>query len=252
MRKFVLGTAALIALVSPAISADTRAPIYKAPPPVAPVWSWTGCYVGGHAGGLRASKQEWTVRTPGGAFFGQSLGGHGADSWVGGVQAGCDHQFAGGFVTGIQGDYAWTNAEGSHDSAREFGVAYHSKVNSLATVTGRIGYAWDRLLGYVKGGGAWERDDYWATTIVLGTAYTARATQPGWTIGVGGEYAFTTFLSGFVEYNYYDFGTREIGFTPQISGLRPAFVDIKESKSVVRAGLNLRFGGYAAPVPAKY
>ncbi len=67
-----------------------------------------------------------------------------------------------------------TDAEGSHDSALEFGVAYHSKVKSLASVTGRIGYAWDRFLGYVKGGDAWERDNYWATTIVLGTAYTAR------------------------------------------------------------------------------
>jgi hypothetical protein len=34
--------------------------------------------------------------------------------------------------------------------------------------------------------------------------------------------------------------------------LRPGFVDIKEIKSVVRAGLNFRFGGYAAPVAAKY
>ena len=243
MRKFLLGTALLMVLVSPAIAADMRTPVYKVPPPVVPVWSWTGCYVGGHAGGLWAEQKEWIVRTPGGDFFGQSLGGHDADSWVGGVQAGCDYQFAGGFVIGIQGDYALTDAEGGHDSALEFGVAYHSKVKSLATATGRLGYAWDRFLGYVKGGGAWERDDYWATTIVVGTAYTARETRSGWTIGVGGEYAFTNFLSGFVEYNYYDFGTREIGFTPQLAGLRPAFVDIKETKSVVRAGLNFRFGG---------
>jgi outer membrane immunogenic protein len=243
MRKFLLGTALLMVLVSPAIAADMRTPVYKVPPPVVPVWSWTGCYVGGHAGGLWAEQKEWIVRTPGGDFFGQSLGGHDADSWVGDVQAGCDYQFAGGFVIGIQGDYAWTDGEGSHDSARELGVAYHSKVKSLATATGRLGYAWDRFLGYVKGGGAWERDDYWATTIVVGTAYTARETRSGWTIGVGGEYAFTNFLSGFVEYNYYDFGTREIGFTPQLAGLRPAFVDIKETKSVVRAGLNFRFGG---------
>jgi outer membrane immunogenic protein len=146
-------------------------------------------------------------------------------------------------VIGIQGDYAWTDAEGSHNSAREFGVAYHSQVKSLATVTGRIGYAWDRFLGYAKGGGAWERDDYSATTIVLGTAYTARETRSGWTIGVGGEYAFTDFLSGFVEHSYYDFGTRDIAFEPQIADLRPAFVDVKESKGVVRAGLNFRFGG---------
>jgi outer membrane immunogenic protein len=244
MRKFLFTTAALIALAGPAIAADMRLPVYKAP--VVPVWSWSGCYVGGQAGGLWATSKDWIVRTPGGAFYGQSLGEHALDSWLGGAQAGCDYQFAGGFVIGIQGDYAWTNAEGSHDSAREIGVAYHSKVKSLASVTGRIGYAWDRLLGYVRGGAAWERDEYWATTILLGTAYTARETRPGWTIGIGGEYAFTDALSGFVEYNYYDFGTRQIAFTPQVVGLGPAFVDINETKSVVRAGLNLRFG-YAAP-----
>ena len=243
MRKVLVATAALIALASPAIAADMRLPRYKAPPPVVAAWSWTGCFLGGHAGGLWATQKDWIVRTPGGAFYGQSLGEHDEHSFVGGAQVGCDYQFAGGFVIGIQGD---SNAEGSHDSAREIGVAYHSKVNSLASVTGRIGYAWDRLLGYVRGGAAWQRDEYWATTIILGTAYTARETRPGWSIGIGGEYAFTNVISGFVEYNYYDFGTRQIGLTPQVVGLGPAFVDINETKSVVRAGINVRFGGYAA------
>jgi len=54
------------------------------------------------------------------------------------------------------------------------------------------------------------------------------------------------------EVPYYDFGNRVISFTPQVVGLGPAFVDIKETKSVVRAGLNLRFGGYASPVAARY
>jgi outer membrane immunogenic protein len=244
MRKFLLGTAALIALASPAIAADMRPPVYKAPPAL-PVWSWTGCYVGGHAGGLR-THQEWINQTPGGDFFGQSLGGHDVNHWLGGVQAGCDYQFAGSLVIGIQGDYAWTDAEGSHDSAREIGVAYHSKTKSLASVTGRIGYAWDRFLGYVRGGGAWQRDDYWATTIIVGTAYAGRETRPGWTIGIGGEYAFTEVLSGFVEYSYYDFGNPRIGLTPLLVGLRPGFVDIKETTGVVRAGINVRFGGYGA------
>lgn len=237
MWQFLLGTAALVALVSPAISVDTQNGL----PSVGPVWSWTGCYVGGHTGGLWV-EEEWTDRTPTGQYFGQSLGGHDLAGWIGGVQAGCDYQFAGGFLIGVQGDNALTDAEGSHASAREFGVAYHSKVDSLASVTGRIGYAWDRFLGYVKGGGAWERDDYWASTIVDGIVYASRDTRSGWTVGVGGEYAFTRFLSGFVEYNYYDFGTREIGFTPQIGGLPPAFVDIQETKSILRVGLNLRFG----------
>ncbi len=252
MRKYLFAMPALVGFVQPALSADMRAPAYKAPPPLIAAWAWTGCYAGGHGGWLRASKKDWTVRTPGGAFFGELLGGHDADGWVAGVQAGCDYQFTGGFVIGLQGDYAWTNAEGSHDSAREFGVAYHSKVSSLASVTGRIGYARDRFLVYVRGGAAWERDEYWATTIVIGTAYRARATQPGWTVGVGGEYSFTNVLSGFVEYSYYDFGTRRIAFTPQLVGLNPAFVDITETKSVVRMGLNVRFGGYAAPVAGRY
>ena len=252
MRKFLFGAAVAIALAQPAHSADLRTPVYKSPPPAVPVWSWTGCYAGGHAVGLWAQSKDWIVRTPGGAFSGQSLGEHGINTWTGGVQAGCDYQFAGGFVIGIQGDYAFANAEGDHDSARETGVAYHSKVKSLSSVTGRVGYAWDRLLGYVRGGAAWERDTYWATTIILGTAYVANETRPGWTVGAGAEYAFTNVLSGFVEYGYYDFGSRTITFIPQIPGLGLAFVEIKETKSVVRVGLNLRFGNYAAPVAAKY
>src|SRR5258708_38048401 len=90
-----------------------RAPLYKAPP-LAPVWSWTGCYVGGHAGGLWGRQKDWIVRTPGGAFFGQSLGGHEADGWLGGAQPGCDYQFAGGLLLGGQGDDAWGAVEGQH------------------------------------------------------------------------------------------------------------------------------------------
>ena len=56
-------------------------------------------------------------------------------------------------------------------AAHEIGVSYHSYVESLSSVTGRVGYAWGRFLGYARGGAAWERDKYSATTIVLGTAY---------------------------------------------------------------------------------
>lgn len=231
-----------MALGSPAICADLL-PDYGGAAPVAPAWSFTGCYVGGNVGGLWAESEKWIVRTPGGDFYGQSLGGHDLDDWSGGMQAGCDYQFAGGIVVGMAGDYGWTDAKGSHDSAREFGVAYHSDIESLASVTGRVGYAWGRLLGYVKGGASWERVNYSASTILVGTAYRASDTRSGWTIGGGGEYAITSFLSGFVEYGYHDFGTDDIRLTPQLVGLRPGFLDIEESTQIVRAGLNVRFGG---------
>src|SRR5882757_7806427 len=248
MKRLLLATAALSTLVvAPAMSADlaVKAPVYKAAPPVY-AYNWTGCYVGGNVGGLWARK-DWTSTTPG--TVGQAIGRHDVDSWLGGIQAGCNYQFAGGWVVGIQGDYGWTDAKGSHVDPF-FGVStLSSNTKSLASVTGRVGYAWDRFLGYVKGGGAWERDDYsWFVTAIPGIALNGSETRGGWTVGVGGEYAFLDWLTGFVEYDYYDFGTRTVGLTG-IGGLTANF-DIHERKSVFKAGLNFKFGG--APVVAKY
>jgi outer membrane immunogenic protein len=230
-------------VTSAAFAADmpVKAPVYRAPPVA--VFSWTGCFVGGHVGGLWARK-DWSNAV------GVPLGGHNVNGWLGGVQGGCDYQFAGGFaggfVIGIQGDYAWADADGSHVFAPD-NVTDRSRIKALASVTGRIGYAWDRFLGYVRGGGAWERDAYELFDNLNNQLFTARETRSGWTVGVGGEYAFTNFLSGFVEYNYYDFGSRRNTFNPG------AFdINIKEHKSVVKAGLNFRFGGWTAPVTARY
>jgi outer membrane immunogenic protein len=240
MRTIIFG-ALTIALLTPSIAADLQAPAPAWPSSFA-VTSWSGCHLGGNAGGFWDDSTRWTVETPGGAFFGESLGEHAVGSWLAGVQAGCDYQLAGGFVAGLEGGYDFAHGEGSHDSAHEFGVAYHSEIKGLASATGRIGYAWGSFLGYVKGGAAWQRDSYSASTILLGTAYTASETRPGWAIGLGGEYAFTNLLSAFVEYDYYEFGARSVALTPEVVGLGPASVGIRETGSTLRAGLNLRLG----------
>jgi len=230
MRGLMIATGTLVALLSSVVSSAAQDAFS----------TWTGCYAGGHVGGIWVDE-DWVNRTPGGAHPDTSLGGHGSSSALGGVQAGCDYQFTGGFLVGVQVDYSWTNSDGSHPSTKEAGVFYHSKANSVATVTGRLGYGWDRFLAYVKGGAAWEDDDYRATTLIHGTAYTSHDTRAGWTVGVGGEYALTNYLSASIEYNHYDFGTSRIGFTPQVAGLPPAFVDIEETKDNLRVGLNIRF-----------
>jgi outer membrane immunogenic protein len=240
MRVVLFAAATLVALAAPAGAADLRLPLNA--PGVDPAYRWTGCYLGGHAGQLW-HQERWVNRTVGGAFPDQPLGQHHSNNALVGVQAGCDYQFAGGFVAGLAGDYAFTDAVGSHPSTVEIGVDYNSRVRSLASATGRLGYAFDRVLGYVKGGAAWERDEYWPSTILTGPAFFGRATRAGWTIGVGGEYAFTNYLSGFVEYNFYDFGTRRITLTPLLFGLNPAAADIQERTNVIRAGFNVRFGG---------
>jgi outer membrane immunogenic protein len=198
--------------------------------------------LGANAGGLWGDSDRWIPRTPGGAFEGVSLGGHSVDGFIGGVQGGCDYQTASGLVIGVAGDYGWTHADGTHPSARETGVFYHSDVEALASITGRLGYAFDRALFYVEGGATWERVGYRASTTMIGTAYRASDNRPGWTVGGGGEYAFTDRLSAFVEYSHYDFGTERIRLNPEFSFLPRAFVDIDDTDNVIRAGINLRIG----------
>jgi outer membrane immunogenic protein len=257
MKKFLLASAALIAFGLPASAADlaVKAPMYKAPPPI-PVFSWTGCYVGGNVGGVWAHK-EWTNTDP---FFFPGVAGwgtHDQSSFIGGFQAGCDYQFAGGFVIGIAGDYDWTNAKANSGVLFPAlaGFSTQAQINNLASVTGRIGYAWDRFLGYVKGGGAWERDNYALFNAAGVTVATASETRGGWTVGIGGEYAFTNWISAFAEYDYYNFGTRGntlvCGAVGCFAGLNTARFDVKDTKSVFKVGLNFRFGGYNSVV-ARY
>lgn len=255
MKKLLLGSVALLALVAgPATAADmaVKAPVYR-PPPVY-VYNWTGCFIGGNVGGLWLKKDY--ALTSIGTFFGTfdfttpvDLGGHDASSWVGGVQVGCDYQVPGtGFVFGIQADYDWTDANASHVDPATLLTTLDSRTKSLASVTGRIGYAWDRFLAYVKGGGAWERDDYgWFVTALPALGISASETRSGWTVGIGAEYAFTDWISGFVEYDYYDFGTRSVAFPADLVTFN---VDIRERKNVAKIGLNLRFG--SGPVVARY
>jgi opacity protein-like surface antigen len=132
VQKHALVTAALITLANQASAADLGPPVSNQ----LWAWSWTGCYLGAHVGGLWGDSDKWIPRTPGGAFEGVSLGGHSVDGFIGGVQGGCDYQTASGIVIGVAGDYGWTHADGTHPSARETGVFYHSEVEALASVTG--------------------------------------------------------------------------------------------------------------------
>jgi outer membrane immunogenic protein len=246
MKKLLLAGAAMLALFGgTATAADlSRAPppVYRAPPPVY-VYSWTGCYIGGNVGGL------WVNKELTGTVLGQSFSAD-ANSWAAGLQTGCDYQFAGGWVVGIQGDYDWTDAHADRTGVFFVNSTQSFSAKSVSSVTGRVGYAWDRFLGYVKGGGAWERDNL--TFTFPGVIASFDNTRSGWTIGVGGEYAFTNWLTGFVEYDYYDFGSRSDNI---VCGPVRCFVggptslpfDVKETKNVVKVGLNWKFGPIGRP-----
>ena len=167
-----------------------------------------------------------------------------ASGGLGGFQGGCDYQ-AGHWVLGVAGDWDWASAKNSSANSVFAPLTDDSKVKSLSSITFRTGYAWDRFLGYVKGGGAWLQSDF-DLQFAGNTLNTFSETRRGWTIGVGGEYAFTDWLSGFVEYDYYRFRDSTGNFTCTVAGC-PAgaanlAVNIDTNVNVVKAGLNLRFG----------
>ena len=244
MKKFLLGSVAFAMLAGPAAAADlpAKAPIYKAPPPVM-AYSWTGCYIGGNAGGLWTDK-DWSDPATGDVFAK-----HHANGFLGGVQVGCNYQ-TGAFVFGVQGDYDWTDADGQGVDLFDPATTERTRVRGLASVTGRVGYAWDRALLYVKGGGAWERDRFDFLDTATGVSFaTASETRGGWTFGGGIEYAFWQNWTAFVEYDYYDFGRHRVTFTDTGGGIFD--VDIKERKSVVKGGINWKFD-WGGPVVARY
>jgi outer membrane immunogenic protein len=219
MRKLLLSGVALAVLsVGPALAADLRdrPPLYKAPPPPVPVWSWSGCYIGGNIGGGYA----WTENTNSAntTAFGDFLPGQGyanhASGFVGGGQLGCNYQIS-RIVIGIEGAYSWADID--RDYVSPFGGGddvYTNRISGIASVSGRLGWAFDNWLFYSKAGWAAAR----ATLSVVDNippvgAGSATNWHNGFTFGTGVEYAFTrNWIAGF-ETNYYRFESKsyEIG-----------------------------------------
>ena len=250
MKKYSLDCCALAALVAgPAMAADLSVK-RPAPPPYrrsaagVAFYNWTGCYVGGHAGGLWVSK-EWFDRQPGSATFGSRMGAMMPTASSAACQAGCDYQVRGRL--GASASPATTPGPTPKAAAAAScspASPITRSVKSLASVTGRIGYAWDRFLGYVKGGGAWERDNY-------------DFSLAGVVIGDGQRVAQRLDDRRWRRIRLHQLSDRlrriQLLRLRQPRDLRspvsdgPFVYGIDETKSVVKAGLNLRFGGWGGP-----
>lgn len=238
MKKIVVAVLAFSAVGLPHWARGADLPV-KAPPFVPPpAFTWTGCYIGANGGGLWAHK-DWVDNRSQVLRSSQDL-----SSGLAGGQVGCNYQVT-SWVFGVQGDYDWTNANASTPDSFGLTINDSTKINSLASVTGRVGYAFNvPVMAYVKAGGAWEHDQYAIVTNSLApvpgmVVETAAETRPGLTGGVGGEYAITDHLTVFAEYDYYAFGDRTDTLVTAAGATTR--MDIHERKSVLKVGLNWLF-----------
>jgi outer membrane immunogenic protein len=244
MKKFLLGTVALIALGAtvPALAADLAArPAYtKAPAYMAPIYNWTGFYIGGHIGGAFEGNN---------GFIGTNTNNNNG-RFLGGVQGGADYQFAPNWVLGIEAEFSWlgNNNNGVAFTGAGTGFVYTNDTRGLGSVTGRVGYTWGPALLYVKGGYAFADRKESLTFNTVPQPFALNGSHDnGFTVGTGLEYMFAQNWSAKIEYQYYNFGKTSF-VTPAVL---TAFGSTRNDEHTVKAGINYRFN-WGGPVVAKY
>ena len=203
MKKFLLGTVGLVALgmAAPASAADLAARPYRAaPPPMVAIYDWSGFYIGAN-GGWGSSRKCWDAVTAAGVFN-VAEGCHDATGGVAGGQIGYRWQ-AGTWVFGLEGQGDWADLRGSNVSLAFPRFTNTSKIDAFGLFTGQIGYAWNNVLLYAKGGGAVTGDRFTVNTN-FGNVLVATAndeTRWGGAVGAGLEFGFAPGWSAGVEYD---------------------------------------------------
>ena len=249
MKKFLLATVGLAALgiAAPASAADLAArPYTKAPPPMlAAAYDWSGFYIGAN-GGWGTSRKCWDSVAP--SLLIGPEGCHDANGGVAGGQIGYRWQAA-SWVFGVEAQGNWADLRGSNASLI-FGDTNRSRIDAFGLFTGQVGYAWNNVLLYVKGGAAVTDDRFeirdTPTNILLAT--TGDQTRWGGTVGAGVEFSFAPNWSVGVEYDHLFMGTKTVTFN-DAAGVFFATDRIRQDVDIVTARVNYRFGG---PVIARY
>ena len=227
--------ATLIAASLTAVAADLPArPAYQAPAMVAPVQSWTGCYIGGNVGAAWGEAKIENM-TGGGSVTPSNNG------FVAGGQIGCDYQ-SGAWVFGIRNLGDWSNLDKRSGIAGGAfnGFSVGTKSNWVDLLTFRIGTPMQPWwLFYIQGGGAARNSDVQLFNPAGTQLGEVSKTRTGWTIGAGSEYKFAPNWSVFLEYNYADFGSNGVSISVPAVGTFSGKVET--NAHIVLTGVNWRF-----------
>jgi outer membrane immunogenic protein len=265
MKRLATGAIAVALIGTPALAADMAvpAPAYypKSLPPA--IYDWTGIYVGGHIGGGMLVD---SVSQNGASPAGPNLVGSGnlrPAGVIGGAQVGANYEFV-PWVVGIEGSWTDSGIQGNTliacSSACIFNAVpitqerFTSQAQWFAALTGRFGYAANDWLFYAKAGGAWMSarytEDLLAAAVPPATpAGATAATQvitdnrTGFTVGVGIEFGLVENISAKIEYDFYDFGSKNYNF----NAITP--VSVNSNLHTIIVGLNYKFNWSGGPKP---
>ena len=264
MKKLLLAAASFavfaITNVAAADAADLGARFYGAPPPPLPVWSWTGFYIGGNFGGGFGDKWWDNNNSLNNAFWfgypGQSIGTTSMEGFLGGGQVGFNWQFASPIVVGVEWTFDGSDINGHFNTGipGTLTMTNTSKLDWLSTVVGRIGVTVDNhALFYAGGGAAWTRENDSVASFGPGLnasgqniSYNSTATEAGWTVLAGVEYAINQNWSARLQYNYIQFSNPSITMpsgNPATTAVTGSVLGVSTPLrlNVVTAGVDYRF-----------
>ena len=228
-----------------AFAADLPAP---APIPPPPIYNWTGFYIGGNIGAA------WSGLS--GSNFSDTLGSTFTAptnvQFMGGGQVGVNYQFWSGVVIGGEVMFDWLASSANTQitaTAPDGTAAFMDTINNrwLTTATGRLGYAWDRVLLYGKAGGAWLGAG--SPGISVGGASVALTSSSGsdfgWTAGFGLEWAFWNNWSVRAEYDYIGLNDKSFTVAPGPTSFGGDVITYRyQNISLMTAAVNYKFGGW--------
>jgi outer membrane immunogenic protein len=242
MKKLLLITASLVAIsaAAPASAADLAArPYTKAPPMMAAIYDWSGFYIGINGGGA-TSRNSWDL------VGGGTEGHHDSTGGTVGGQIGYRWQ-TGPVVFGVEAQGNWADFKGDNVSLQFAPDRNRTKIDAFGLFTGQIGYAWNNVLLYAKGGAAVTDTKYEIISGVgLGTLASKTDTRWGAVVGAGLEYGFAPNWSLGFEYDHLFMDRQNVTFVGPLVGQTDS---IKQDVDLFTARLNYKFGG---PLIAKY
>jgi outer membrane immunogenic protein len=252
VKKGLLAAAAVLGMSGFAAAADMAV---KAVAPAPYLYDWSGIYVGGVVGGAWGTHD---LSNTGLGIVGTLLGSpvvqtNNPSAFIGGVEIGSRYQF-GKLVVGWEGDVTWGDINNTSTLANAgpllpgaFNRSLSTSVNWTGTGTATIGIAHNNWLLYGKAGAAVESVSY-TENVVAGGATVFSGTgndknRVGWTVGTGIEWAFWQNWSVKAEYDYLDFGNRNVAINGTVAGVLPLQLGLQDSNHVnqFKAGLNYKF-----------
>jgi outer membrane immunogenic protein len=254
MKKFLMGTVAfaVLGIAVPASAADLAArPYTKAPPPaLAPIYDWTGFYIGANGG------------------WGESRGCVDFVTTVGTVAGGCATRSGGliggqigyrwqtnQFVFGLEAQGDWADLTNTRVSLLDPAISTTGKTDGIGLFTGQLGWAWNQSLFYVKGGAAVTHNRFDVFNNITGVGIdSAGHTRWGGSLGVGWEYGFSPNWSFGVEYDHLWMGHDNRTFAGVVTpgGFTLVGDRVSQDVDMVTLRLNYRFGGYGLPGTTRY